>query len=181
VAQDPHALHGDSLPPLLRRTCGFPASGSPGDSRHRHSQGARLALWFSFCLRRERLSGKGPRLLSGSHSPTGSSVVGSGRSKQPSRPLTPQVSGTAPSLPRHSPGSPLVWAAPTPGPSRVGGYGFPPGVGGRAPTGPGLPGSSTDLSARAVPTHPGEPDDCVCPLLRRRCWLQPIWEPGHSR
>jgi hypothetical protein len=27
----------------------------------------------------------------------------------------------------------------------------------------GLPDSSTDLSARAVPTHPGDSDECVCP------------------
>lgn len=32
----------------------------------------------------------------------------------------------------------------------------------------GLPGSSTDLSTRAAPSHPEEPDDCFCPLLHRR-------------
>ena len=30
---------------------------------------------------------------------------------------------------------------------------------------PGLPGSSTDLSSRAVHKHPGEPDDCLCPCF----------------
>ena len=30
----------------------------------------------------------------------------------------------------------------------------------------GLPGSSTDLSPRAVPYHPGRPRRCLCPLLR---------------
>ena len=48
------------------------------------------------------------------------------------------------------------------------------------PTLPGLPGSSTNLSARAVPNHPGEPDDCSCPLLHRRCWLHPLRKTGHS-
>jgi len=33
----------------------------------------------------------------------------------------------------------------------------------------GLPGSSTDLSTRAAPSHPEESDDCLCPLLHRRC------------
>src|SRR6266540_616531 len=32
----------------------------------------------------------------------------------------------------------------------------------------GLPGSFTDLSTRAAPSHPDEPDDCLCPLLHRR-------------
>ena len=30
---------------------------------------------------------------------------------------------------------------------------------------PGLPGSSTDLSLRAVPKHPGRPGGCICSLL----------------
>jgi hypothetical protein len=37
-----------------------------------------------------------------------------------------------------------------------------------APAPAGLPGSLTDLSTRAVPSHPEEPDDCFCPLLDRR-------------
>src|SRR4030095_5098892 len=32
----------------------------------------------------------------------------------------------------------------------------------------GLPGSSTDLSTRAAPSHPEESDDCLRPLLHRR-------------
>jgi len=32
----------------------------------------------------------------------------------------------------------------------------------------GLPGSLTDLSTRAAPSHPEEPDDCSRPLLHRR-------------
>ena len=39
---------------------------------------------------------------------------------------------------------------------------------------PGLPGSSTNLSARAVPYHPGEPDSCIRPLLHCRHWASPI-------
>ena len=50
----------------------------------------------------------------------------------------------------------------------VHGYAFPHTVGGSPTTWPGLPGSSTDLSTRAVPYHPGEPDDCTYPLLHRR-------------
>lgn len=50
----------------------------------------------------------------------------------------------------------------------VRGYVFPPTVGGSPTTGPGLPGSLTDLSTRAVPFHPGKPDECMHPLLLRR-------------
>ncbi len=32
----------------------------------------------------------------------------------------------------------------------------------------GLPGSSTDLSVRAVPYHPGKSDGCTCPFLHHR-------------
>ena len=48
------------------------------------------------------------------------------------------------------------------------GYVFPHFVDDSSTTGPGLPGSSTDLSTRAVPYHPGEPDECTHPLLLRR-------------
>jgi hypothetical protein len=44
------------------------------------------------------------------------------------------------------------------------GYLFPVAV--CAPA--GLPGSSTDLSTRAAPSHPEQPGDCSCPLLHRR-------------
>ena len=47
-------------------------------------------------------------------------------------------------------------------------YVFPQAVGGSPTTQPGLPGSSTNLSTRAVPFHPGESDDCMHPLLHRR-------------
>jgi hypothetical protein len=42
-----------------------------------------------------------------------------------------------------------------------------------APAPPGLPGSSTDLSPRAVPLHPGEPNVCSRPLLPRRSQASP--------
>jgi hypothetical protein len=48
------------------------------------------------------------------------------------------------------------------------GYVFPHVVGGSPTARPGLPGSLTDLSTRAVPYHPGKPDDCSRPLLHRR-------------
>jgi len=38
----------------------------------------------------------------------------------------------------------------------------------------GLPGSSINLSARAVPYHPGKPDSCTRPLLHCRHWASPI-------
>ena len=48
------------------------------------------------------------------------------------------------------------------------GYVFPHVVGGSPTTRPGLPGSLTDLSTRAVLFHPGKPDECVHPLLLHR-------------
>ena len=49
------------------------------------------------------------------------------------------------------------------------GYAFPSGVGRLAPTPRrDLPGSSTDLSPRAVPNHPGESAGCLYPLLHQR-------------
>jgi hypothetical protein len=35
-------------------------------------------------------------------------------------------------------------------------------------TSPGLPGPVSSLSTRVLPTHPGQPDACVCSLLPRR-------------
>jgi hypothetical protein len=48
------------------------------------------------------------------------------------------------------------------------GYVFPQTVGGSPTTQPGLPGSSTNLSTRAVPYYPGKSDECTRPLLLRR-------------
>ena len=48
------------------------------------------------------------------------------------------------------------------------GYAFPSNVGPPWATPPGLPGSSTDRSPRAVPNHPGEPGGCGHPLLHHR-------------
>jgi len=39
----------------------------------------------------------------------------------------------------------------------------------------GLPGSSTDLSTRAAPSHPEESGDCFCPLLHRRSQASSTW------
>ena len=47
---------------------------------------------------------------------------------------------------------------------------------------PGLPGSSTDLSTRAVPSHPGRSAGCFCLLLHQRSvWLHPSRRTGHLR
>ena len=46
---------------------------------------------------------------------------------------------------------------------------------GNGPSTPmGLPGSSADLSACAVPYHPGRPDGCICSLLPRRRRASPL-------
>src|SRR6202051_1677602 len=48
---------------------------------------------------------------------------------------------------------------------------------------PGLPGSSTDLSTRAVPNHPGRPSRCICLLLPHRHFfrLHPARRTGRLR
>jgi len=48
------------------------------------------------------------------------------------------------------------------------GYAFPSNVDPPWATPPGLPGSSTDRSPRAVPNYPGEPGGCGHPLLHHR-------------
>ena len=60
------------------------------------------------------------------------------------------------------------------------GYVFPLAVEAFGLTGPGLPGSLTDLSARAVPNHPGGLDGCTCSWLDRRWQASPYpegWPP----
>jgi hypothetical protein len=49
------------------------------------------------------------------------------------------------------------------------GYVFPWQRWGKTPSLPGLPGSSVNLSVRAVPSHPGEPVNSICLLLRQQC------------
>ena len=63
------------------------------------------------------------------------------------------------------------------------GYVFPPAVEAWGLTQPGLPGSLTDLSARAVPYHPGRPDDRLGSLTDRRWQASPPlagWPPPLS-
>ena len=54
----------------------------------------------------------------------------------------------SPFAPRSLPASPLLWAVRLPQKKTA-----------------GLPGSSTPLSSRAAPNHPGESDGCIHPLL----------------
>ena len=49
------------------------------------------------------------------------------------------------------------------------GYVFPWQRWRKSPSLPGLPGSSANLSARAVPNHPEEPANSIYLLLRQRC------------
>lgn len=49
---------------------------------------------------------------------------------------------------------------------------------GARPRTPDLSGSSASLSVRAVPNHPGKPNDCACLCLRRPCWLHHLWQTG---
>ena len=99
---------------------------------------------------------------------------------------TMHIFSATPSLHSHYGASSLLWAAPIPVTGQRLGYVFPSRL--AVPTQPklrhrtrmGLPGSSVDLSTRAVPLHPGEPGRC-----NARCWatsgrLQLFWQTGHS-
>ena len=49
---------------------------------------------------------------------------------------------------------------------------------------PGLPGSSANLSTRALPSRPGRPDGCLCSFLPRRWQASPSlegWPPPYER
>jgi len=48
-------------------------------------------------------------------------------------------------------------------------------------TPPGLPGSSTDLSSRAIHKHPGESDDCSYPCFIAGGRLHPQGRASHSQ
>ena len=186
-----HALR--LTPPSSNRTCGFPASGSPGDTRIRHAQAvARYSIlkhrwppaWpvcqppssaQSVSAKRRypvRLSplitASGDGFRSRAIRPSGSPSVH--ESKSPVRPLR---SASIMRFLRYY--EPLRF--PTGAVDRVM-YSSATLRFSRAPS--GLPGSSTELSVRAVPYHPGEPGGCLHPFLHRRCWLHPIWKTGHS-
>jgi len=69
-------------------------------------------------------------------------------------------------------------------PSRCAGYVFPSRVA-RFPltAWTGLPGSSADLSPRAVPNHPGRSAGCLRLLLHQRCLASSQsadWPPSYS-
>jgi hypothetical protein len=115
-----------------------------------------------------------PALAHGAPSGHRSAVVGR-LSKRFSLLLTSACSRPGPFAPRSLLASSLLWACPTPGQSHPRGYVFPQGVGPHCTTLPGLPGSSTDLSTRAVPSHPGKSGGCSYPLLHRRCQASSSW------
>jgi len=76
-------------------------------------------------------------------------------------PLTKTRSKSCPLAPRGLAASTLLWAGPTPGRSRMAGYGFPTsfeqGLPVALPVLPGLPGSPTVLWIHAASNHPGRP------------------------
>ena len=131
-----------------------------------------LAYWLSCCLSKESLSGSSSLLACFSRASISShsSVVESLPSGSP--PLLQQhcfqQGPFAPrALPRFLARMGLSDSRPEPIPQLW----IPSGrwVRSPVPTLPGLPGSSTDLSPRAVPKHPGRPGGCICSLLPHRC------------
>ena len=140
-------------PPSSNRTCGFPASGSPV-SIHRRDCAIQLESQRRIVL--GQLDFQCPRLRRGiciqaafpsSYSST--FTVRPLRSTIVTRFLATMGLSDSRSRPPC-------------------GYAFPHCVGGSPTARPGLPGSSADLSTRAVLLHPGKPDECTHPLLLHR-------------
>ena len=71
------------------------------------------------------------------------------------------------------PASLLLWAQPTP--ADAAGHLCLRAPRWVPPTPTGLPDHWRNLSVRAVPTHPGRPGGCICPLLRPRFKASSTW------
>jgi len=177
VASYPHALHCALFPPhrtgrdptVGRR---FPASGSPGNSCLGHTQET-AQLYRSqtlLCLSAQLLSQS--REFPGFASSSVAGLLPKRLSLLVDRnvfPVRPLRSTSITPLPHYY--EPVRLPSKTTPrlclPSTCCGFH-------RIPT--GLPGSSTNLSVRAIPNHPGEPDDgstelaevCSIPFLHRR-------------
>jgi len=146
-------------PPSSNRTCRFPASGSHASARQapraRNAQNVVATLgsqWGNVLTQ-----------------PKGQERVRRGTCVQAAF-LTSYRSMLA-FRPLHSTGVSRFLATTSLSDSRIRhthGYAFPHALGSSPTTCAGLPGSSADLSTRAVPSHPGESDDCTHPLLLRR-------------
>ncbi len=91
--------------------------------------------------------------------------------------LLQQLCSRGPLLHGHYPASSLVWPPPTPD-AATRRLCLPVRRCGTARTAPGLPGSSTDRSARAVPSHTGRPEGCSrLPHRRRASPIPAGWPP----
>jgi hypothetical protein len=153
-----HAL--SPAPPSSNRTCGSPASGSPVSCHQDLVEPP---------TQNREFGGAGPwpgaftRIRWFTHQAALHSLLGA---HSQSRPFAPR--GLA--------ASSLLWARPTSDRGRATAYVFAATVGSglRLPTPADLPGSSTFLSVRAVPNHPGSPRACTRSLLPRGCQAAPI-------
>ena len=85
--------------------------------------------------------------------------------------LLNHASSKAPWLHRRYPASSLIWASPTPCRATPAIMYFRGALVACASTRQGLPGSSADLSTRAVPNRPGRSDGCLHLLLHHRSCL----------
>ena len=141
----------------MNRTCGFPASGSRASARRRQACNDCLAVELQ-SQRRDALGQPAGQPIFRSGICIQADLSSSYRSMLALRPLCCAIvtrflatMGLSDSRSRHSCG-----------------YAFPLALGSLPATCTGLPGSSADLSTRAVPSHPGESDECIRPLLLRR-------------
>lgn len=154
-------------PPSSNRTCRFPPSGSHASTRHpngQHTTRYREAVTLQ-SPRREILQHPTGHLRFRSGICIQAGLLTSYRSTLTSRPLRSTV------VTRFHATMSLSDSRSKP----ACGYVFPQTVGGSPTTQPGLPGSSTNLSTRAVPYHPGESDKCTRPLLLCRWQASASW------
>ena len=157
-------------PPSSNRTCRFPASGSHA-SIHRNSAmpqhvhiETKLRLLHRFTIKLQSQRGNALRQPVTEHP-----ILRSGILIQAGFPSS--YSSTLAFRPLRSTVITRFRATMSLSDSRhesTRGYFFPLAVDGLPTTQPGLPGSLTDLSTRAVPYYPGKSDECTRPLLLRR-------------
>jgi hypothetical protein len=150
--------------PSSNRRCGFPASGSPENSRLRHAQVWPAWPFGPVSVSVEKLS---PAPLAPSPFPASPFLR---LPESPSRDLHPSgfllllhnhVFSKAPLLRGRYPASSLLRASPSPCWAAASVMSSRCALVTLVPTLQGLPGSSAALSTRAAPNHPGRPGGCL--------------------
>jgi len=157
------------------------SSAAPGEDGRGADSVSRFAFWYSFCLKRETVSGTGRRSPhSGTRSGVraGSAVVASWPSGSPSL-LRRHAPGRAPLLDGRSPVSRLLWAQPTPADAAVPLWLRAPRW--VPPTSTGLPDHCPTFRCALSPTTPAGPVAAHARCFTTGSRLHQLGEPGRLR